>query len=411
MGGILITIKDNYVTAALDLSRASKEVKSLVVAKELKRSFFLGREIDLLEVIRRQDNPEGDFFQLSFAEMELNALNVGIDPILLEANVIPNFVNEGFIDYIDKEKFEIKFTDIKSIYKYSKNQIANFNSKERDFLGLIDHGMIKPVDQDFFDKVILEFPDYATSSLKSYLDKTRILSPIQAQESIFYSSPKIYKHKEAFRRILESNPYGEVTRTLEFLNENPGIPIESLDSRRYNHDLIKGLTIAGAVDSISLNIDGESKKYITPTNLNPDRYDNDHLDQVKKTLANFRFGERYSKWTLSSLNKFLESMLDRGYAGKATPIGTDYKNLEASGIVKVSRVTGDQYRFWMLKKDVIEDTLKVLRGSVPYVSRNPTINLHEMDNATISRIIISENQSSDVQEFTEAMRKIQKGIQ
>lgn len=372
---------------------------------------MLGREIDLLEVIRRQDNPEEDFFQISSEELELNALNVGIDPILLEENVIPNFVNEGFIEYIDEEKFEIKFTNIKSVYKYSKNEISNFNSKEKEFLGLIAQGMIKPIDQDYFNDVILKFPGYAASPIKSYLDKTRILSPIQAQESIFYSSPKIYKHKEAFRRLLETSPYHDVSRTLEFLNENPGIPIDSLDSKRYNHDLIKGLTIAGAVDSISLNIGGESKKYITPTNLNPDRYDNDHLDQVKKTLANFRFGERYSKWTLISLNRFLESMLDRGYAGKATPIGTDYKNLEASGIVKVSRVTGDQYRFWMLKKDVIEDTLKVLRGSIPHVSSNPTISLNKMDNSTISRIIMSENQSSDVQEFTDAMRKIQKGIQ
>ncbi len=166
------------------------------------------------------------------------------------------------------------------------------------------------------------------------------MCPIQVKETILYSSPKIYKHEDTFRELLEYDEFNEVPEALEYLTNNPGIPIDSINPKMFNHKLLNGLTLSGALDSITLNIDGVSRNYLIPANLNNDRVDRDHLDQVKKTLANFRFGERYPLFRLKNTESFLEALLENGYAGRASPIGTDYRNLERSGIIRVERVNG-----------------------------------------------------------------------
>ena len=404
-------VKDNHVTVAIDLSRAFKGTRNIIINSELYNIISLGREIDLLETIRRQDNPNKDIFTTNKKEVELHAAYIGIDPVLLETFTLKKFINNELIELKDNNRIEIKITQSQQVYDFAKKQIRDkFNDKDKAFLNLVANGMIKPVVEDVFNNTISKFPDYAQKPLKSYLNQTKILSPIQANASIFYASPKIYKNKVTFCRLMEDNSNTAISTALEFISENPGIPMDSLTTTSLSPTLIKGLSIAGAIDSVTLNIDGTSRKYIVPSNLSNARYDNDHLDQVKKTLANFRFGERYSKWTLSDLQTFLESMVNRGYAGRATPIGTDYKNLEIAGIVKVAKVVGEKYRFWMLKKDVIEDTIKVLRGAVPLVENNPSIKLYDMENSVMSRIIMSNSISDDDQQVADAIRKISGGL-
>jgi hypothetical protein len=134
---------------------------------------------------------------------------------------------------------------------------------------------------------------------------------------------------------------------------------------------------------------------------------------VKKTLSNFRYGERYSKWNLYSIDSFLSSLLDRGYAGRATPIGTDYRNLELAGVVKVEKIAGDingKYRFWLLKRDVIEDVQNIIKGNIPFTTNIPEINLSSMDNTVTSRMSIAASPHLNVEEVTDAIRQIQGAI-
>lgn len=402
-------IKENYVTAALDFSRVHAGNSNIVISTELKKIISLGREIDLLESIRRQDNPNNDFFSITKKEIELYATYIGIDPDFLDMIILKKFENKNLIEFKDDNNIEIKFKDSKKIYEYAKSEIEMFDSKERGLLKLIAKGMIKPVSDTSFNNVISNFPSNFQPTIISYLNQTRILSPIELEDTILYSSPKIYKNKSLFTKLIKKTDETSVSSALEYLNQNPGIPIESID-KTYNTTLLEGLNVAGAIDSINLNVGGVSRSYIMPANLSSDRYDDDNLDQVKKTLANFRFGQRYSKWKLYSLQRFLESLLDRGFAGPASPIGTDYKNLELAGIVKVLPVSGDRYRFWMLKEDVIEDTLNVLRGVVPLITKDPNISINKMDNSVLSRMISSQKAPKEVEEVVNALREIQRSM-
>jgi hypothetical protein len=114
---------------------------------------------------------------------------------------------------------------------------------------------------------------------------------------------------------------------------------------------------------------------------------------VRKTLSNFRFGEYYSdKTRLQNLHAFLTSLLDHGYAGKAEAIGTDYQNLELLGIVRIEVVDPfGNCRFWMLKKDVIEDAISILQGSIPIQSKLRAANLSSIEGVVQARSKLNVN--------------------
>lgn len=389
----------------MDLSRVNKGYNDISLYGELNEILLLGREIDLLEIIRRQENPENDFFTISKQQLNIHGLALGIEPVTLERVSLVNLQENALIN-IDEDNIEINFQDSDAIFNYGISQIRReFSSKNKKLLDLLANGMVKPITEDYYQSVLSDFP----STLDNYLNKTKLLCPLQAKETIFYSSPKIYKNEDTFRKLLEDDDYNEIPKALEYLTDNPGIPLESIDPNIYDHNLLNGLTLSGALDPITLDIDGNSRRYLIPANLNNDRIDRDHLDQVKKTLANFRFGERYPRFRLRDSKVFLESLLENGFAGNASPIGTDYRQLELAGIISVERVSGDRYRLWMLKRDVIEDTIKILNGSVPIISENSTVNLNQMNDADISRMLL-DNKRGDTKEIADALRKIQRGL-
>ena len=405
-----IEINNNHVIAALDFSRVYKGFDEISLYSDLNDIVHLGREIDLLETIRRQDNPEYDCYSFPKQQLTVYGRGIRMDPTTLEKITLNNFVEDNLI-LLNDEAIEVNFKDWRRILHYGKSQIQkNLKHRSQELLNLLAKGMVQPVHDSYYQEVISNFPLGVQTPLEDYLSQSKLLCPIQAKESIYYSSPKIYKHQESFRKILELNEDAKVFEALEYLNKNPGIPLESINPEDYNHSLLKGLSLSGALDTISLDVNGSSHEYLIPSNLNTDRLDKDHLDQVKKTLANFRFGQSYAKWTLRSPKIFLEKLLENGFAGNASVIGTDYRHLEAAGIVSVEKISGSNYRFWMLKKDIIEDTVKVLNGSVPVISKNPNLNIDKMDDTVLSRMILDQTKEPDVKIISDALRKLERGL-
>lgn len=159
-------IKNNHVTAALDLSRVFKGIRDPIVSSELDKIIFLGRQVDLLETIRRQENPEEDFFIMSKKEIELLASVIGIQPILLDIVIFKNLESHEYIDILNEDKIEIKFKESKDVYSYAKSLIAeNFTERDLLLLDLIAKGMKKPVSQKNFNEIISNYPKYAQKKI------------------------------------------------------------------------------------------------------------------------------------------------------------------------------------------------------------------------------------------------------
>jgi hypothetical protein len=112
----------------------------------------------------------------------------------------------------------------------------------------------------------------------------------------------------------------------------------------------------------------------------------DILDQVKLVIASFAFSTRYATFRLRDPEVFLDSLISRGYAGNATPIGTDYGAMEKQKIVNVEPVApgSTRYRFKSIKRDALieaRDTMRAgalllpnPRGSLNALLREPPQN-------------------------------------
>jgi len=90
----------------------------------------------------------------------------------------------------------------------------------------------------------------------------------------------------------------------------------------------------------------------------------DALDQVKLVIASFAFSTRYAEFRLRDPERFLDSLISRGYAGDASPIGTDYGEMEKQKIVNVEPTDADgtRYRFIAVKRDTLIEARDTMRA-------------------------------------------------
>lgn len=90
----------------------------------------------------------------------------------------------------------------------------------------------------------------------------------------------------------------------------------------------------------------------------------DVLDQIRLVIASFAFAAHYARFRLHSPEVFLESLINKGYAGSATPIATDYGALEKQKIVDVEPISpgASKHRFVARKKDSLVAALDTMRA-------------------------------------------------
>lgn len=145
---------------------------------------------------------------------------------------------------------------------------------------------------------------------------------------------------------------------LEELHEHEGRPTSEIESAEPG--LVGTAVAQGLVEATEIKTtDGKTATFhFTPRfrgyGVSKDEIP-DALDQVKLVIASFAFSTRYPKYKLTDPERFLNSLINRGYAGNATPIGTDYGAMEKQKIVNVEPVEpgSARYRFIAVKRDTL----------------------------------------------------------
>jgi len=400
----LIKPKEEFVSITIDLSR----LEAPLVQDAFPNIYLIGKEIDLLECLRRTEEKEINFELLIYHGMAL-----GISRVVIE-----RVMKQPFVDYkmlrIDNDEITLLYSSSDKVYDYGLKRLEEISTeKELLILDYIERATKKPVTEEELGEVIDYFERHFRENIEILLVENSILRPFDYRDGRYFISPRMYKDEDKFRlayEVLEDNGLVGIT---DFLRDNPGNPQPVVQIHLgADGNIIDILNQAGIIDPMRLNVEGDVKSYLYSSDLLLNRKDKDHFDLVKMTLANFRFGEYYSKIAkLRDLEAFFSSMLDRGYAGKATPIGTDYKNLELAGIVRVRKVNGGRYRFWMLKKDVIEDVLNILKGYIPIKSSISAGNLNDIENIIRTRSMIRPVIDKNAQDtIIKAIRQIQEAI-
>ena len=400
----MIKPKKEFVSITIDLSR----LEAPLIQDAFPNIYLTGKEIDLLECLRRTEEQEINLELLTYHGMAL-----GIPRVVIE-----RVMKDPFVDYrmlrIENGDITLLYSSSEKVYDYGLKRLEEVaTEKELLILDYIDRVTKKPIPEEELGAITDYFEKPFREKIEILLVENNILRPFDHRGEKYFVSPRMYKDEDKFRlayEILEDNDLVGIT---DFLRDNPGNPQPVVQMHLgADGNIIDILNQAGMIDPMRLNVEGDVKSYLYSSDILLNRKDKDHFDLVKMTLANFRFGEYYSKLArLRDLEAFLSSMLDRGYAGRATPIGTDYKNLELAGIVRIRRVNGGRYRFWMLKKDVIEDSLNILKGYIPIKSSILAGDLNNIDNIirTRSRIrpVIDKN-AKDI--IIKALRQIQEAI-
>ena len=107
----------------------------------------------------------------------------------------------------------------------------------------------------------------------------------------------------------------------------------------------------------------------------------DVLDQVKLVISSFAFGTRFARYKLRDPEVFLNSLIRRGFAGDASPIGTDYGAMERQQIVQVEPTgKAGRFQFRVVKRDALiegRDAMKAGALLVPQAGSGGAESLRE----------------------------------
>jgi len=395
------------VSTAVDLSRLGRNPYAEI---QLRRLLAVGREIDLLEALRRSEKSA----QLTVENVIIHATGLGIDADSVESSMLQAFQQHKMID-IDDSNVVLKYTETAQVYSYGRIRLdEKVTEKELKFVDLICRSCEGAVSIEELDEVLELFPREFRLGLKSFLFENNILKKFISEGAEYVVSPRIYKNEQKFREAIEILNEHRLSNIVDFIQKNPGNPLPVAEKHlQTDQETLELLSQSGIIDPVRLDVRGDVKDYLYCSDILNCRDDKDHFDLVRKTLANFRFGEYYSKKTkLYDLQRFFGYMLDHGYAGKAEAIGTDYMNLEWAGIFKIEQITGtEKYRFWMLKRDVVEDALTVLRGYVPICSNLEVGELARIEGVVNARAHIGLRLGQDsMKDITKALRQIEEGL-
>lgn len=121
-------------------------------------------------------------------------------------------------------------------------------------------------------------------------------------------------------------------------------------------DATRVLTSGGAERSFAFSATLERQLAFGATDVTHER---------KQFVAHILYGHRFGFGPTGRIADpvvLVRALIDRGRVGPATAIGTDYPLLEASGIVRVSRLEGSTRAYLeLMKRDVAEDSLELIR--------------------------------------------------
>jgi hypothetical protein len=157
----------------------------------------------------------------------------------------------------------------------------------------------------------------------------------------------------------------------EFLAQLSRVALESpgtgLDSFKASSRLVAGARKVGLIDSTRVLTQGgqEHGFAFSPSLERSLGYGaTDVAHERKLFVAHILYGHRYEAWGRGRISNpivLVEALINRGRVGPTTSIKEDYPLLEAHGIVAVKEQSNGRAHLELVKKDVAEDSLELLR--------------------------------------------------
>ena len=251
---------------------------------------------------------------------------------------------------------------------------------EEAVLELSDKVAKKPIERGFAVEFVGDLYKIHSDNASSLIDLCRSTAIIDEEHhgsnSILFNSNTFRDGRYAWKahRVLEglsSADKGRLSEIREKL-QSDGALLDTKIEKILGRDLYRRLVSVGIFDRMEVSNPTEAVGYIT----SPDDFqkygrpfEEDPIDDAKALLASLTYGQTRSGPARGRIDlpvKLLQALVDGREVGSGgvRAIGEDYQELEKRQVVKVTEKSPDRYTFHLLKKDVGELALTIVRDGV-----------------------------------------------
>jgi hypothetical protein len=350
----------------IDLERAIEDLKIPGLYRFFGVSLEVGREARLLETIRGQ------------GEIDKNRLydfssEFGYNPDYVETILIPKFVDWGFL--VDSEKsIDITINSQRDILGRCGEEWIKKKKDPRDSaaIKIISALSRRPMHEDELKGILKEYDANSAQDSILTLEAIKQISELNIDNQKIYFSPSMVGDNiEAVKGLFSQKTKGNdivADSIYEKISEYQGYPMIGLPKAigsTLPSDLMDSLQICGGLDPCEVSSGRKQQTFLFTGDVFSKENDPYHF--VKETTSHFRFAEHFANYRLLWLPKFIRSLIENGEAGRASPIGTDYKLLERRGIIEVKPLdVSGKYRMYLIpgKEDVLKKTLDLIETNV-----------------------------------------------
>ncbi|WP_223256925.1 hypothetical protein [Arthrobacter globiformis] len=244
---------------------------------------------------------------------------------------------------------------------------------ERAALAVLRATTIQPLvmtdvlDAAYAAEGVSSLPETAEDAVR-HLMHTGLVREVLADDgrTVLYN-PNVWTQGDAVIRsaLKAADAHGtkEVGALLEELATNPGMPesqVTSTEKKWINFAVSQGLVQRSVIQTS----EGQERGFLFTPHLGRDPFGGtagDASGQVRQLVGSMIYAATFAAYRLRDPAVFLRALINRGIAGNASSIGTDYPMLEKAGIVRVvDGHSSNRYQLELLQTDVAEDALKVL---------------------------------------------------
>lgn len=203
-----------------------------------------------------------------------------------------------------------------------------------------------------------------------YLEHTGLIRKVTSADGrIVMYNPNVWTQGDEIAqsalRAADARGTKEVGALLEELASNPGMPesqVSATEAKWINFAVSQGLVQRSVIQTS----EGQEQGFLFTPHLGRDPFGGtagDASGQVRQLVGSMIYAATFAETKLYEPELFLKALINRGIAGHASSIGTDYPMLEKAGIVRVVQgSSSNRFRLELLQTEVAEDALKLLRS-------------------------------------------------
>jgi len=337
-------------TRISDIERVIGKYDSPVLGNHFRATLPSGKAVRLLISLQGQGRVnKAQLYSMAHSE-------VGLSSYELENSYFPLFQDWGFItianDYID-ENIKSRDAVLSRVGQWWRD--LNPHNVEKLSVDLFDMAARRPQSGDKIQTLLDQYTSDDYKSSFSHLSNSGLVDLFTFKDIKWYYSPEIFgqDYDKAIKYLstADEKQLTEINSLIDEVNKEQGVPIDLL-IKKHGSKLLEQVPGVGLLYGYGLEIGTNHSTFMFTPDLRS-RFEQegrgDKFEIIKPGVAHFQFANKLANPATGKLNLnpavIINRLIERGFAGDATAIGTDYELLVKKGIVKVEPTSGSRYKF------------------------------------------------------------------